>query len=111
MAKKKNRRASPAKIKKRTAEPSYWMVIAFIAVAFAVGLTVKIALSPQTAFNSGAAPNYSAAPSGSTLESQVKLVTANFKCACGDLSNGVAHQKEVSREPYEIERIIANSAF
>jgi hypothetical protein len=110
MAKKNNRRASPAKIKKRKSEPSYWMVVAFIAVAFAVGLTVKIALSPQTAFNSSAAPNYSAAPTKSALDSQIKLVTANFKCACGgcgelplidctcDMPRGAVEEKDFIRK-------------
>ena len=36
MAKKNNRRAAPVKKKQRKAEPSYWMAVAFIAMAFAV---------------------------------------------------------------------------
>jgi len=83
MAKKKNRRTTPVRKKQNKAEQSYWMVVAFLAIAFAVGLTVKIALSPQTALNSDAAPHYSAAPTKSALDSRIKLVTANFKCACG----------------------------
>lgn len=83
MAKKNIRRAAPVRKKQRKAEPSYWMVVAFIAMAFAVGLTVKISLSPQAAFNAGAAPDTAAVPAKSALDSQIKLVTANFKCACG----------------------------
>jgi len=109
MAKTNNRRTSPVKKKESKAEPSYWMVVAFIAIAFAVGLTVKIALSPQTAFNSGAAPHYAAAPTKSALDSQIKLVTANFKCACGgcgelplidctcDMPRGAVEEKDFIR--------------
>ena len=64
-------------------QPSYWMIIAVLLFFFSAGLLVKMVFSPVSV--SGIGPtNYQSNSSGNaTLENQVRLVAANFRCACG----------------------------
>ena len=59
------------------------MIVAAIFFFFSAGLVVKMVFSPVSGSGIGSA-NYQPAPSGNAaLESEVKLVAANFRCACG----------------------------
>ncbi len=59
------------------------MILAVLFFFFSVGLTVKMVFSPVSV--SGIKPtNHQNISSGNpALESQVRLVAANFRCACG----------------------------
>ncbi|MBK5101077.1 MAG: hypothetical protein JJE15_08825 [Desulfobacteraceae bacterium] len=64
-------------------EPSYWMIVAIIALVFVIGLTVKIMFYPSEGVQPKAQSYQSQPPSNESLERQVQLVAAEFKCACG----------------------------
>ncbi|UCH20104.1 MAG: cytochrome c-type biogenesis protein CcmH [Deltaproteobacteria bacterium] len=106
----------------RKPEPSYWKVVAIIAVIFSVGLTVKAVFFPTKVpvINPGIASSPSparasqpVAQTNDPLESQVKLVAANFRCACGgcgelflvdctcDMPRGAKEEKTYIREQLE----------
>ncbi|MBW2491466.1 MAG: hypothetical protein JRE65_10000 [Deltaproteobacteria bacterium] len=59
------------------------MILAVLFFFFSVGLAVKMVFSPVSV--SGISPtNYQNIPSGNpALESQIRRVAANFRCACG----------------------------
>jgi len=59
------------------------MIVAAIFFFFSAGLVVKIVYSPVSGTNSGSTIFQSAAGNNANLESQVRLVAANFRCACG----------------------------
>jgi len=101
---------SEKKVGSRGKEPSYWMIVAIIAVIFSVGLAVKMAFYPgpdiperEQAYNAPLSPEDS-------MESQVQLVASNFKCACGgcgelpliecgcDMPRGALEEKAFIRE-------------
>ena len=76
----------------RKSEPPYWKVVAIIAIVFSLGLGIKLLFFPpqmpimsQGQINaSSPATNYQPAPvAGDSISSRVKLVAANFRCACG----------------------------
>jgi len=59
------------------------MIVAAIFFFFSAGLVAKMVFSPVSGSSIGTV-NYQRASNGNaSLESQVKLVAANFKCACG----------------------------
>jgi cytochrome c-type biogenesis protein CcmH/NrfF len=59
------------------------MIVAGILFFFSAGLVAKMVFSPVSGSNSGLTIVQSAGGSNPNLESQVKLVAANFRCACG----------------------------
>ena len=59
------------------------MIVAGILFFLSAGLIVKMVFLPGSGPNSGSAIVQPAAGDNPNLESQVKLVAANFKCACG----------------------------
>jgi len=59
------------------------MIVAAIFFFFSAGLVVKIVYSPMSGANSGSPIYQSASSNNANLESQVRLVAANFRCACG----------------------------
>ena len=62
---------------------SNWMIVAAIFFFLAAGLVVKMVFLPVSGMGLISA-NYQRSSSGSaSIESQVKLVAANFRCACG----------------------------
>jgi hypothetical protein len=76
----------------RAPEPSYWKVVAIMAIIFSIGLAVKAVFYPTrvppinsgTTFAPSATSNYQAVSQTSDpINSRVKLVAANFRCACG----------------------------
>ena len=59
------------------------MIVAGILFFLSAGLIAKMVFSPVAGPYSDSTILQPAAGSNSNLESQVKLVAANFKCACG----------------------------
>ena len=59
------------------------MIAAGILFFFSAGLVAKMVFMPDSGANGGSTVFQPAAASNPNLESQVKLVAANFKCACG----------------------------
>jgi len=85
MAKSRKQRRNVAQLKSNAGgwQPSYWMIVAAIFIFFAAGLGVKMMFGPVSGARLSAA-NYPGISSGNAgIESQVKLVAANFRCACG----------------------------
>ena len=87
MARKKKRNTKKKIPEQRPSQSSYWKITAILASIFAVGLFVKVAffqssypVTPVTAENSYQSPP---PPQNASLESQVRRVASNFKCACG----------------------------
>jgi hypothetical protein len=64
-------------------QPNYWMMVALIVIFLSGGIMLKVLFSPS----SGSVARVSNVSTGSnvnaTIEGQVGLVAANFRCACG----------------------------
>ena len=112
MAKKRKKHRNAAQLKSNAAnrQPSYWMIVVAIFFFFSAGLVVKMVFSPVSGGTPVSAANYQRNSSGSAhLESQVKLVAANFRCACGgcgelflvdctcDMERGAKEEKDFIR--------------
>lgn len=80
---KRRRPLSQPKTSPRGWQPSYWMIVAFIAILFAGGIMIKAIFSSAPNIGPGASNYQNVAGNASDLEGQVRLVTANFRCACG----------------------------
>ncbi len=74
---------SQPKASPRGWQPSYWMIVAFIAIFFAGGVMIKAIFSSAPNISPGASNYQNVSGKDSALEGQVRLVTANFRCACG----------------------------
>jgi cytochrome c-type biogenesis protein CcmH/NrfF len=112
MAKKRNKTGTVPQPKSNSGgrQPSYWMILAVLFFFLSMGLAAKMIFSPASV--SDIAPtNYQNISSGnSALESQVRLVAANFRCACGgcgelflidctcDMPRGAVEEKRFIRE-------------
>ncbi len=59
------------------------MIVAAIFFFFSAGLAIKLVYPPASGTNSGSAMFQSASGNSANLENQVRLVAANFRCACG----------------------------
>jgi cytochrome c-type biogenesis protein CcmH/NrfF len=59
------------------------MIVALLAIFFAGGVMIKAVFSPAPNISTGAANYQNGSSQNSALEGQVRLVTANFRCACG----------------------------
>ena len=81
------KRNNKRKTSSQSQASSTWMIIAIIAIVFAVGLVLKIVLFPSggDSNQSGSVPTVASGASwDSSLDSkEVLLVAARFKCACG----------------------------
>ena len=108
--KKKRRPVSQPKVSRSGWQPSYWMIVAFIAIFFAGGVMLKalfLPLSPVSTSVSNSQPVSGANPN---LAGQVQLVAANFRCACGgcgelflidctcDMPKGAKEEKDFIRK-------------
>ena len=85
MAKTKQKKRPIAKPKAKPAgwQPSYWMIVAFIAILFAGGVMIKALFSPA-AIPAVSGSNYETASGvNSDIVGKVRVVAANFRCACG----------------------------
>jgi hypothetical protein len=113
MVKKANKRISQSQSRTKIPEPSYWKIVAMIAIAFSLGLVIKVVFFPPqpTIINPGVSGNYQTrSQSNDRLISQIRLVTANFRCACGgcgelplidctcDMPRGAAEEKAFIRD-------------
>ena len=80
---KPQRTVSQQKRKPSAWQPNNWMIVALIVIFFAAGLMVKVVFSPSVEIKP-ARPNIQTnSTNDSALESQIQLVAANFRCACG----------------------------
>ncbi len=113
MAKRRNKRSRPdakPRVSSSGWQPSYWMIVALIAIFFAGGVMVKAFLSPAPRIAARAPDDQYASGKNSALESQVRLVAANFRCACGgcgelflvdctcDMPKGAKEEKDFIRK-------------
>jgi hypothetical protein len=119
MAQKRRQQINKTASGNRKPEPSYWKIVAIIAIVFSLGLGIKLVFFPPPApditqaqiSNSSPGSNYQpASRTGDSISSQVKLVAANFRCACGgcgelflvdctcDMPKGAKEEKTFIRE-------------
>jgi cytochrome c-type biogenesis protein CcmH/NrfF len=85
------------------------MIVVAIFFFFSAGVAVKMMYTPVPGTGSGAAISQSAPGNNANLENQVRLVAANFRCACGqcgelflidctcDMPRGAMEQKNFIR--------------
>ncbi len=64
-------------------QPNNWMIVALILFFFAAGVMVKVAFSPSVDVKPARQNFKTNSTDDSALESQIQLVAANFRCACG----------------------------
>ena len=107
---KKRRPVSQTKISRGGWQPSYWMIVAFIAIFFAGGVMLKALFSPPAPISRGVSNYQPVSGANSNLTGQVQLVAANFKCACGgcgelflidctcDMPRGAKEEKDFIRK-------------
>jgi cytochrome c-type biogenesis protein CcmH/NrfF len=102
MGKKRKKKRAPAQSRPEDSgrKPSNWMIVAAIFFFLSAGLVVKMVYAPV--FQSASGNN-------ANLEGQVRLVAANFKCACGqcgelflidctcDMARGAVEEKNFIR--------------
>ena len=81
MAKRKQKKRSA--VQSAGWQPSYWMIVAFIAIFFSGGVMIKALFSPTAPVATGGPNHSTAAGLNSDIVGQVQLVAANFRCACG----------------------------
>ena len=86
------------------------MILAVLFFLFSVGLTAKMVFSPLSVSGIGPTNYQSNSSDNAALESQVRLVAANFRCACGgcgelflidctcDMPRGAVEEKRFIRE-------------
>ena len=110
LRKKKARSVSHPKVSRGGWQPSYWMIVAFIAIFFAGGVILKAAFLTPTPILTDSSSYRSASSPNSNLAGQVQLVAANFKCACGgcgelflidctcDMPRGAKEEKDFIRK-------------
>jgi hypothetical protein len=108
--KKRERPVSQPKVSRRGWQPSYWMIVAFIAIFFAGGVMVKTVFSPRPGISTTVSNYQPVSGANSNLVGQVQLVAANFRCACGgcgelflidctcDMPRGAKEEKDFIRK-------------
>jgi len=86
------------------------MILAVLLFFFSAGLVAKMVFSPVSVSSIGPTNYQSSSNSNAALESQVRLVAANFRCACGgcgelflidctcDMPRGAVEEKRFIRE-------------
>jgi len=107
---KKKRPVSQSKVNRSGWQPSYWMIVAFIAIFFAGGVMFKALFLPPAPISTDVSNYRPASGANSSLASQVQLVAANFRCACGgcgelflidctcDMPRGAKEEKDFIRK-------------
>ena len=92
MATKRRQQMNKTTPGNRKPEPSYWKVVAIIAIIFSLGLGIKAVFFPpqvpvilqgQIGSPGSASTTRPVSATRDAFSSQVKLVAANFRCACG----------------------------
>jgi len=86
------------------------MIVAAIFFFFSAALVVKIVFTPVSGRDSGSGNYQSYSSNSGALESQIKLVAANFRCACSgcgelflmdctcDMPKGAVEEKNFIRD-------------
>jgi cytochrome c-type biogenesis protein CcmH/NrfF len=111
MGKKRKKKRTPARSKPKDSGRKFsnWLIVAAIFFFLSAGLVVKMVYLPVSGTNSGAAMFQFASGDNASLESQVRLVAANFRCACGqcgelflidctcDMARGAVEEKNFIR--------------
>jgi hypothetical protein len=111
MAKKRKKKGNVAQPESSIGggQPTHWMIVAAIFVFFSAAFVLKIVFTPVSGTGIGLAGYGPNSGGSAALESQVKLVTANFRCACGkcgelflvdctcDMPRGAIEQKDFIR--------------
>ena len=103
-------------------EPSYWMIVAFIALIFSVGLALKMTLYPSPDVPQGEQMSRAPVLANDSTERQAQLVASNFRCACGgcgelpliectcDMPRGAVEEKafirKKLREGFTVDQVI-----
>jgi len=107
---KKSRPVSQPKAKPAGWQPSYWMIVALIAILFSGGVMIKIIFSPNVITTTDISNYAPASDANSEFAGQVRLVAANFRCACGgcgelflidctcDMPRGAKEEKDFIRK-------------
>ena len=108
--KKKRRPVSQPKVTRSGWQPSYWMIVAFIAIFFAGGVMLKALFWPPAPISTSVSNYQPVSGANSNLAGQVQLVAANFRCACGgcgelflidctcDMPRGAKEEKDFIRK-------------
>ena len=91
-------------------DPSYWKIVAVVAIIFSVGLLIKVVFF-STPLPTKVKQTYeSSAPLTSTIDLRVQQVASNFRCACGgcgelpldecacDMARGAVEEKNFIRK-------------
>ena len=106
----KRRPVGQPKVSRRGWQPSYWMMVVFIAIFFAGGVMLKAVFLPTPSVGTNVSNYQPAAGANSNLAGQVQLVAANFRCACGgcgelflidctcDMPRGAKEEKDFIRK-------------
>jgi enamine deaminase RidA (YjgF/YER057c/UK114 family) len=111
MGKKRKKKTTPARSKPKDSgrQFSNWLIVAAIFFFLSAGLVAKLVYAPVSGINGGSAMFQSASVDNASLEGQVRLVAANFKCACGqcgelflidctcDMARGAVEEKNFIR--------------
>jgi cytochrome c-type biogenesis protein CcmH/NrfF len=112
MAKKRKKKSTAAQSRSNAGgrQPSYWLIVTAIFFFFAAGIVVKILFAPVSGSNIVSANPQTTSINNAAIESQIKLVAANFRCACGgcgelflvdctcDMPRGAKEEKDFIRD-------------
>lgn len=108
--KKKQRPVAQLKVDRSGWQPSYWMIVAFIAIFFAGGVMLKAVFLSTPRIKTSVSNYEPVVEANSNLAGQVQLVAANFRCACGgcgelflidctcDMPRGAKEEKDFIRK-------------
>ena len=85
MAKKRKKKRTVAESKSGSGggQPTHWMIVAAVFVFFSAAFVVKMVFLPVSGAGTRVAAYQGISIDNAVLENQVKLVAANFRCACG----------------------------
>ncbi len=83
MAQKKKKTQTRVEPNQTTREPSYWKIVAIVAIVFSAGLLVKVVFFSTPLPTNDKQTYQSSAPLTRTIDLRVQQVASNFKCACG----------------------------
>lgn len=118
MAKKKKKKMQQPEVKSRDRQPAHWLIVAGIFFFISAGFAAKLLLTPVSAPVSGAGIYQDQPVANAGLESKVRLVTANFRCACGgcgelplidctcDMVKGAKEEKDFIRQELSVGKTV-----
>ena len=80
---KKKRIGAESKSSSGVGQPTHWMIVAVVLIFFSAAVAVKMMYAPVSGTGTTKVAFQGVSTGNAVLESQVKLVAANYKCACG----------------------------